>query len=134
MKFTGLIIICAASCLALILPAIGVVQFPVGGVAGVVSPNSQAPAQGGMFSGTNGSSTANAPFGLPVTTNNAPQGNSLLPQSIIPQATQLQAAMTDTTEKPINKIGLGIWLLLVPIGLVGFAMWTFGRNPSSSGK
>lgn len=133
MKFTGLIIICAASCLALILPAIGVVQFPVGGVSGMVAANSQPTTGGGLFPGAQNSPSSNGPFGLPVNANNAAPSNSFLPQSILPGATQ-QTVASPTPEKPINKIGLGIWLLLVPIGLVGFGMWTFGRNPSGVGK
>lgn len=81
MKFTGLILICATSCLALILPAIGVVQFPKTTESLSVASNIESLS------------------GLPVST---------------------------------QKLGMGVWLMLVPVCLIGLAMWTFAPNPSGA--
>lgn len=132
MKFAGLILICASSCLALILPAVGVVQFPKvsrGGMAQIpnTSPNS-----------------INRADGLPVSTTSntwAPHQaitNELLPNHVpspfpnaAPEAVANQVPVENRSVLDM-KLGMGIWLLLAPACLLGLAMWTFGPMPSGS--
>lgn len=127
MKFTGLILICASSCLALILPAIGVVQFP----------KSQQSIAGTMAN--------DIPKSVPVMTQNMPgppQYNmpanpqpDLLPYSIVPNTNSMQASPFPSAALPPstgNKFAMGIWLLLGPVCLLGLIMWTLSPNPSGS--
>ena len=156
MKFTGLILICATSCLALILPAIGVVQFPKSLPPGI------------------GTHAADLPGTVPVMTQNALGYDSnnvawaptyrqrdLLPHSIPPNSNSMQSSpfpsaalshpSTTQTEFPNNaipgpnhatpgmdvtpsgnKLAMGIWLLLGPVCLLGLALWTLSPNPSGS--
>lgn len=143
MKFTGLILICATSCLALILPAIGVVHFPKARLA--ASPDSVAGSSTVSFHITTqnapGPSSNNLPwtpatsqqeinpslYGMP----NSPFASSTLPSATLPQPHSTNPA-TLAPEAPIsnNKLGMGIWLLLAPICFIGLAMWTFSPNPS----
>ena len=142
MKFTGLILICASSCLALILPAIGVVQFP----------KSQHSAYGMMATDLSRS--------VPIMTQNIPgpaQYNmpanpqrDVLPYSMLPNTTSIPTSpfpssalpppsITQTELPPGivaaptgNKSAMGIWLLLGPVCLLGLALWTLSPNPSGS--
>jgi hypothetical protein len=152
MKFTGLILICATSCLALILPAIGVVQFPKNPES-TFGPSSLSPSQGFPVMAQTGLGTTptNQPWTqeLPF----ASQPNSPFPGSVLPPSSrlptnpttpppftsptpkdaagQMQGAQnTDVNTASNNKLGLGLWLLLAPVCLVGLAMWTFSPNPS----
>ncbi len=149
MKFTGLILICASSCLALILPAIGVVQFPkiqqampdsavTGSLPGsfpvttqnppIGSPNSpswtQAPSQREFLPNTNSmpASPFPAPAPFPVAASSPP---SLAQPSV---ANPINTAIESKANG--QKLGMGIWLLLAPVCLIGLAMWTFSPNPS----
>ena len=147
MKFTGLILICASSCLALLLPAIGLVKFPflttqasgptqasadpaglpVSALSnGMANPN----ALGGLGSpssgGAGGGGTANSnggganPWGIPIgSTDPLPEPLGAL-------------GKLPFTDIPTQKYGLGAWLLLGPMALVGLALWTFSTRPSSS--
>ena len=147
MKFTGLILICATSCLALILPAIGVVQFPKSLPPGI------------------GTHAADLPGTVPVMTQNAlgydsnnvawtttyrqrdlppyavssnPKGMqaSPFPSAAFPSTTQTglpNQAMPGIDVTPSgNKLAMGIWLLLGPVCLLGLALWTLSPNPSGS--
>ena len=135
MKFTGLILICATSCLALILPAIGVVQFPkvqTSREQSIPSPAS-APAAPPQWSGqtwnpANPMASSNVmPNGsYPVSTNASQAYNPA------PSISPLPSDSANDTAPAVNKFGLGIWLLLVPVCLLGLAMWTFGPNPSGA--
>ena len=159
MKFTGLILICATSCLALILPAIGVVQFPktsesLSAASSLASsPSLPVSTQSGM-----GSSPTNLPWTQSIPPNSqqaSPFQSYTLPPSLMPPSlmppnaapqTPLinQAAMEaagqfnggvpqlDGTLKSGGKLGMGVWLMLVPICLIGLAMWTFAPNPSGA--
>ncbi len=139
-KFTGLILICAASALALLLPALGVVKFPM--------------VSGTMVSGTSQvtpPSLSETNAGLPPT----------IPQSTIPQAVPpglltgsslvgTPAAGTSNTGAPAaasdsgpflfgppwtkQKLGLNVWLLLGPVLVIGLAMWTFAPNRGGLGR
>jgi hypothetical protein len=174
MKFTGLILMCAASSLALLLPALGVVKFPVldnqiaAGVAPGSDPDlarassaSSAPYsaasassgtqnQGlpgqllgqlpsfpdGNRAGNSGGQSNGLENGDPGTTagllaaaqasaGSTPEGN--LDGSQNPNRQRL--GRLPFTEIPSQRLGLGVWLLLVPIQFLGLGMWTFGTSP-----
>jgi hypothetical protein len=153
MKFTGLILMCAASSLALLLPALGVVKFPVldnqiaAGVASGSDPE-QAPASSAPYSaasarfpdgnraGNSGGQSNGLGNGDPGTTpgllaaaqasaGSAPEGHSDGSQN--PNRPRL--GRLPFTEIPSQRLGLGVWLLLVPIQFLGLGMWTFGTSP-----
>jgi hypothetical protein len=176
MKFTGLILMCAASSLALLLPALGVVKFPVldnqiaAGVApasdpdlarGASSAASSAPYsaasarsgtqnQGlpgqllgqlpgfpdGNRAGNSGGQSNGLGNGDPGTTagllaavqasaGSAPEGNLDGSQNLNRQ----RLGHLPFTEIPSQRLGLGVWLLLVPVQFLGLGMWTFGTSP-----
>jgi len=153
MKFTGLILMCAASSLALLLPALGVVKFPVldnqiaAGVASGSDPE-HAPASSAPYSaasarfpdgdraGNSGGQSNGLENGDPGTTagllaaaqasvQSEPEGN--LDGSQNPNRQRL--GRIPFTEIPSQRLGLGVWLLLVPIQFLGLGMWTFGTSP-----
>ena len=144
MKFTGLILICATSCLALILPAIGVVHFPkeqLTASSGSIAASSST----GSVSVTTQNALNPIPNSLPWTQATPQQEikpslngipNSPFPGSTLPPAVLPQPQSTDPATLAINatvssdKLGMGIWLLLAPICLIGLAMWSFSPNPS----
>jgi hypothetical protein len=175
MKFTGLILMCAASSLALLLPALGVVKFPVldnqiaAGVApgsdpdlarassaASAAPYSAASASSGTQNqglpgqllgqlpsfpdgnraGNSGGQSNGLGNGDPGTTagllaaaqasaGSAPEGN--LDGSQNPNRPKL--GRLPFTEIPSQRLGLGVWLLLVPVQFLGLGMWTFGTSP-----
>jgi hypothetical protein len=157
MKFTGLILMCAASSLALLLPALGVVKFPVldnqiaAGVApgsdpdlarassaASAAPYSAASARfpDGNRAGNSGGQSNGLGNGDPGTTagllaaaqasaGSAPEGHSDGSQN--PNRPRL--GRLPFTEIPSQRLGLGVWLLLVPIQFLGLGMWTFGTSP-----
>jgi hypothetical protein len=155
MKFTGLILICASSCLALILPAIGAVQFPK-----TMQPRSSVIQAPNFPSSTltstqlspqknEGFSQSNLP-NSPQWTQTSPQ-QDFLPGSLnstsSPFPTQqspalttpapLQEAVPNLSEgntPSVQKFGMGVWLLLAPVCLIGLAMWTFSPNPTDAKK
>ena len=171
MKFTGLILMCAASSLALLLPALGVVKFPVldnriaaGGAPGSdpelaaasSEPYSAASARSGTQNqglpgqllgqlpgfpdgnraGTSAGESNGVGNGDPGTTagllaaaqasvQSEPEGN--LDGSQNPNRQRL--GRIPFTESPSQRLGLGVWLLLVPVQFLGLGMWTFGTSP-----
>jgi hypothetical protein len=144
MKFTGLILICASSCLALILPAIGVVQFPSKVRSAKQLPislnlPSESPQQAQALVAAPAS---NGTGWEPATPSTRPSGQlpnaaSPFPTSLQPQASA-QPTPTDQVglveKSSTSKLGMGVWLLLGPIILIGLALWTFSPNPSPVGK
>ncbi|MCY2986134.1 MAG: hypothetical protein NTY15_21090 [Planctomycetota bacterium] len=143
MKFTGLILICASSCLALILPAIGVVQFPK------TLQSQSSVMQATTFSTSTPVSAPNFP-NSPQWTQASPQ-RDFLPDSLnsAPSPFPTQQSLTVAPVAPIQeatlnspdgrspagqKFGMGVWLLLAPVCLIGLAMWTFSPNPSGTKK
>jgi len=149
MKFTGLILICASSCLALILPAFGVVQFPK------VSKNANVPA--GMAVSTNSgfSPSPGFPEAMPggasqtsdsmrtltdvVSSNllgpsNFPLTNAFQTESPFPPSLGATSASKDglSSNRNLSKFGLGVWLLLGPVCLIGLGLWCFSPNPSGT--
>ena len=154
MKFTGLILICASSCLALILPAIGVVQFPSFVRSAAQLPTAQLTAAQLPVSHNLTSATPQQPqalFALPASSGTGwepanssvrqaeglPNAASPFPPSLQPQFSSLptptdQATMVE--KSPASKLGMGVWLLLGPVCLLGLALWTFSPNPSAGKK
>jgi hypothetical protein len=151
MKFTGLILICASSCLALILPAIGVVQFPkttqtqpfIAQPLTALPPTFQTSAP---FSATNSPGMPQSDFpSSSQWTQSSPQ-RDFLPNSPnpttspfptpLPQQSEVQAQslvdlnLPETSAPTGQKFGMGVWLLLAPVCLIGLALWTFSPNPS----
>ena len=150
MKFTGLILICASSCLALILPAFGIVQFPkvnqsmpifmgaarpvssgTNNLAGVPqTPFTQLQSSSSNFRQTNPNSNSDVlPGGFPASTNSA--ASPFPPSTSTPSLT---AITPDTTPSngAASKFGMGVWLLLGPVCLIGLGLWSFSPNPSGS--
>jgi len=154
MKFTGLILICATSCLALILPAIGVVHFPKTSES-LSAASSIASSQGLPVSTQSGMgfSPTNLPWSqvLPPSSQQVlPFHASTMPPSLMPAGPTSQPPMTsqapmdaagqfngsapqlDGTASSGGKLGMGVWFMLVPVCLLGLAMWTFAPNPSGA--
>ena len=149
MKFTGLILICATSCLALLLPAIGVVDFPDMSYAGrtVAAPagppaaaqflvNQSTGSQNQLLAAQNGNGWVPATFQQDLLQGGNFGGGSTLPPSPFPAVemspTQTKPQEIATNSPSTNKIRMGLWLLLGPVCLIGLAMWTFARNPGVS--
>ncbi|MCY2978404.1 MAG: hypothetical protein NTU79_07040 [Planctomycetota bacterium] len=144
MKFTGLILICASSCLALILPAIGVVQFPTAPRSAKQLPVSlnlpsaspQQPQALITAPASNGTGWVPATPSI-MPSGQLPNAASPFPPSLQPQASA-QPSPTDQVElvekSSTSKLGMGVWLLLGPIILIGLALWTLSPNPSPVGK
>ena len=139
MKFTGLILICASSCLALILPAFGVVQFPKNLVTAknpsgsAVSTNTGLPPASSFPNAFQGEIASNASFSgslseiLPNA--NLPARESPFPPSLLGSS---ENQVANNSNRTLSKFGMGVWLLLGPVCLIGLGMWSFSRNPSSS--
>ena len=148
MKFTGLILICATSCLALILPAIGVVRFQRSPVPPPAFGQTNTPFLASA-TGTNTAISSQQEF-LPTTRPTAfpasplhgnpfPQGNASLRELGHVNAelenaqlgnAQLGNKASALSENSNSRLGLGVWFLLAPVCLIGLAMWTFAPNPS----
>lgn len=129
-KFTGLILICAASALALLLPALGVVKFPM--VPGTVAPGTVVPGIS-QVTETNSALPPTIPQSLPPglmtgtnlagnpTAGTDPAGTGSGPFLFGPPWTK-------------QKLGLNVWLLLGPVLVIGLAMWTFAPNRGGLGR
>ena len=140
MKFTGLILICASSCLALILPAIGVVQFSksqqsIPGTMATDLPRS-VPI---MTQNIPGSAQYNMPANpqrdvLPYSPNTNSTQASPFPSAAMPPPSITQTDLPPgIVVAPIgNKFAMGIWLLLGPVCLLGLVLWTLSPNPSGA--
>jgi hypothetical protein len=144
MKFTGLILICASSCLALILPAIGVVQFPTAPRSAKQLPvslnlPSESPQQAqALVAAPASNGTGWVPANPPIMqSGQLPNAASPFPPPLQPQDSA-QPSPTDQVglveKSSTSKLGMGVWLLLGPIILIGLALWTFSPNPSPVGK
>ncbi len=155
MKFTGLILICASSCLALILPAIGVVHFPktippqsslmqtstfttsTPTSTPVSAPNSGGLPQSNFPNSPHWTQTSSPSDFLPNTLNSAPSPFPAQQSSTATPAAPIQLAtpnLSNGSSPAGQKFGMGVWLLLAPICLIGLAMWTFSPNPSGGKK
>jgi len=128
MKFMGLILMCAASSMALLLPAMGVVKFPVLDESTLQSLVGEA---------------GDAENRDPQTSPGMLVAAQVSGQPSNPEATGLQRNTSGSTKTEYlgkipftqigsQRVGLGVWLLLLPTILLGLAMWTFGSSPKSS--
>jgi hypothetical protein len=136
MKFTGLILICASSVLALLLPAIGVVKFPMANSAAMLNKQSDP--------GT--PSVSGSPSGLPVSVPGLPVSVPGLPESArgLPPTMAPQGGVTPdlSSQEPsligsswtTQKLGLGVWVFLAPVMLLGLGLWTFAPNRRGLGR
>ena len=129
MKFMGLILMCAASSMALLLPAMGVVKFPV---------LNQATIQG-LIDETQGTTANIAENPDPQTSAGMLVAAQISGAPNTPEATESKGSIkTDylgkipVTQIGSQRVGLGVWLLLLPTILLGLFMWTFGSSPKSS--
>jgi hypothetical protein len=123
MKFTGLILICATSSLALLLPALGMVKFPMVDqrkmASGTIAP-SLPPGQ------LSGRPVAVSDLGaLPV---DAAVANTAIPASDGQPPSLLGPPWTK------QKIGLNAWIMLGPVLLLGIVLWTFAPNRGGLGR
>lgn len=143
MKFMGLILMCAASSMALLLPAMGVVKFPV---------LDQAAAESLATQPTTGLSSANLPplssdpqasAGMLVAAQVSGQDNASSTGGALGNSDPNARGTTNLdpnyalgkipfTQIGSQKVGISVWLLLLPTLLVGLTMWTFGSSPKSS--
>ena len=163
-KFMSLIVICATSCLALLLPAIGVVPFPsqLSGVsnqtAGVpgpaeigvgAGPMQHAPPAadpwglGGGHQGVNQSGVAGVGMsGLPVSTSvptNVSSAPSLVGTELhFGNSVAVESAAGQTAvgvgQSKYDTLGFGIWLLLVPIWFFALVVWSVTPSPRNRSK
>ena len=139
MKFTGLILICASSCLALILPAFGVVHFPKSSFTAknptgtAVSTNSGLPPASSFPNAFQGGNTQSAnlagSFSEILPGASLPSRESPFPPSLSGNS---ESQIASNSNRTLSKFGMGVWLLLGPVCLIGLGMWSFSRNPSSS--
>ena len=156
MKFMGLILMCAASSMALLLPAMGVVKFPVLDETTLQSLVGEAQIQatelavgqtgeqfGGQLSNTLGNTLGDAKNRDPQTSAGMLVAAQVSGQPSNPEATGSQSKTSGSTKTEYlgkipftqigsQRVGLGVWLLLLPTILLGLAMWTFGSSPKSS--
>jgi hypothetical protein len=117
MKFTGLILMCAASSLALLLPAMGVVHFPMTNPSSLSQPANALPPSG-LAVAVPGSSPADSP-------GDGVEASRLTTESV---PSLLGPPWTK------QKLGLNAWLLLGPVLLLGLGLWTFGPNRGGLGR
>jgi hypothetical protein len=115
-KFFSLILMCATSCLALVLPAIGVVSFPrqLTDHSAFQSMDQSPGLENSSILPGQPTFAVSASYpnseGIPPSL-----GNSLL----VPNA-------------PVNKMGMGLWLLLVSTWFVSLFLWTVSPSPGVS--
>jgi len=134
MKFMGLIVMCAASCIALLLPAAGVVKFPVLDQATLQSLSVPNADQNGGTATHAQATDPQASAGLLVAAQVSAQDNAAAGQpnsASLPGARKLLGKIP-FTQVPSQRVGLGVWLLLLPAMLIGLGMWTFGSSPKAS--
>lgn len=117
MKFTGLILMCAASSLALLLPAMGVVHFPMTNPTSLSQPANALPPPGLAVAVPGASPSASPGDGVAASRLTAESVPSLLGPPWTKQ-----------------KLGLNAWLLLGPVLLLGLGLWTFGPNRGGLGR
>ena len=129
MKFTGLILICATSALSLLLPALGMVKFPM------VDQRTES------SSLTSSSTSPSPPAGLPIATpaftglsGSTPAEGNANPAPNIQTPTSMGAPSLLGPPWTRQKVSLNAWLMLGPVMLLGIALWTFAPNRGGSGR
>jgi hypothetical protein len=116
-KFFSLILMCATSSLALILPAIGIVSFPrqLTDHSTIQAMMGQTPSlENSSIPSGQASFSVSAPYpnseGMPPSLGNSP----MVPNN------------------PVNKVGMGLWLLLVSTWFLSLFLWTIAPSPGPS--
>jgi hypothetical protein len=115
-KFLSLILMCATSSLALVLPAIGVVSFPrqLTDHSAFQSMDQAPRLESSSILPGQPSFAVSAPYpnseGMPPSLGNSP---------LVPNAA-------------VNKMGMGLWLLLVSTWFVSLFLWTISPAPGAS--
>ena len=129
MKFTGLILICATSALALLLPALGMVKFPM------VDQRTES------SSLTSSPTSPSPPTGLPVATpaftglpGSTPADGNANPAPNIQTPTSMGTPSLLGPPWTRQKVSLNAWLMLGPVMLLGIALWTFAPNRGGAGR
>jgi len=130
---------CAASCMALILPALGVVKFPVLDKSALQSLATQTQNAIPPANPTQINADPQTSAGMLVAAQVSGQDNTSIANGPNDQTTQqpnssptLSLGKIPFTQVASQKVGLGVWLLLLPTMLLGLTMWTFGSSPKTS--
>lgn len=136
MKFMGLILMCAASIMALVLPALGVVKFPVLDQQALQALSAKAESLSQSQEASALTVDPQASPGLLVAAQVSGEQNppGALPLPDKPSLGGPDLGKIPFTQIDSQKIGLGVWLLLLPALLVGLGMWTFGSSPKASSR
>lgn len=136
MKFMGLILMCAASIMALVLPALGVVKFPVMDQQTLQALSAKAESLSQTHEASALTADPQASPGLLVAAQVSGQQNppGALPLPDKPSLGGPDLGKIPFTQIDSQKVGLGVWLLLLPALLVGLGMWTFGSSPKASSR
>ena len=136
MKFMGLILMCAASIMALVLPALGVVKFPVLDQQALQALSAKAESLSQTQEASAWTADPQASPGLLVAAEVSGQQNPppALPLPDKPSLGGPDLGKIPFTQIDSQKVGLGVWLLLLPALLVGLGMWTFGSSPKASSR
>jgi len=145
MKFAGLILICASSSLALLLPALGVVKFPLqsnpssSNASWTTSPQASPSPPGAVVSSEPQGTLVGSLLGsnLPLPPGNLQSGSST-PSTTLGANTDPRSSMDPPsiglgkipfTQIASQKLGLGVWLSLGPVMLLGLGIWTLAPAP-----
>ncbi len=160
LKFASLVLLCATSCLALVLPALGVVAFPDELVNANHShshafEHSHSPDPFTSVATQNqGVNAGNAPVenwgggaslvqptvpppGFPITTSNPPtfsQPGYPPQQSGYPPQPEHGAQDLLSHGGASQKVGTGIWLLLGPVWILSLILWSIAPTPNAKQK
>lgn len=142
-KFLSLILMCATSSLALILPAIGVVSFPRQLIdpsashtlqttslqpVNAIPQNGVAILPGGSWPppGSNNTPGLPGPGGFPIS---APAPNmDGFPPSLTTNSSSESGGQLPTTT--VNKMGMGLWLVLLSTWLLALFVWGIAPSPT----
>jgi hypothetical protein len=79
--------------------------------------------------------TANEPAGLPpslsagVPSNQGATAESTIAVANPTPANDPRLGRIPFTQVPSQKVGLGVWVCLIPVMLLGLGMWTFSPSP-----
>lgn len=147
MKFASLILLCATSSLALILPALGVVSFPQELIKNSDLPSTMsAPGPDGVTTGGWQSAQGGLPIAASIPSSSLGTPATIAPPSLAtpplsPPSLDPMAHGHSTFEPNIvsdeknpSKVGTGLWLLLGPVWLASLAMWTIAPGPKTGKK
>jgi hypothetical protein len=109
---------CATSSLALILPAFGVVSFPrqLTDHSAIQATGQTEPFSNGLILPGQGSVAVSTPF----------PNSDMFPPSLESNA--------PAPKSSVNKMGMGLWLLLVSTWFLSLFVWTIAPVPGGASK